>query len=188
MNNKLVTGLLVILTASVAFLVVQNFQLNKKIEGLSKTTEDVNITPVFPQPGPANPVGANPFDKPNVDPLANQFLPESAPKPEPTTISFDRILHNFGKIKEGEKVKTVFRFKNTGKKLLIISNATGSCGCTVPKWPQQPVQPGASDEIAVEFNSEGKAGENDKTVTVTANTEPSVNLLTIKATVIPKDK
>ncbi|MES2619481.1 MAG: DUF1573 domain-containing protein, partial [Bacteroidota bacterium] len=107
---------------------------------------------------------------------------------EPTTLSFDRTLHNFGKIKEGEKVKTVFRFKNTGNKPLIISNATGSCGCTVPKWPQKPVQPGASDEIAVEFNSDGKQGENDKTVTVTANTEPAVNLLTIRATVNPKDK
>jgi hypothetical protein len=186
MKNNLVPILLIMLTASVAFLLFQNYKMSRKIQELT-TKETVNITPVSPTTHTANPMGASPFDKPNVDPLAEQF-PSETDLSKITTVKFEKVFHNFGKINEGEVVHTVFKFTNTGKNPLIISNAVGSCGCTVPLWPHHAVKAGSSDEIRVEFNSASKEGENDKTVTVIANTSPTNTVLTIRATVIPKDK
>lgn len=188
MNNKIATALLIILIAAVSFLAVQNFKLNKKVEELSATKEEVKITPVIPEQKPANPAGASPFDKPNIDPLANQFPPESPGPEKLTSIQFEKTVHDFGRINEGQLVHTVFKFTNTGKLPLLISHAQGSCGCTVPRWPKAPLKPGESGEIAVQFDSHDKMGEVEKTVTVSANTHPASIVLTIKSTVVPKDK
>ena len=185
MHSKINTGLIIVLFALVAFLFFRFEKLNQRLGNTPEKTE-VSITPI--DPGLANPPGASPFDKPNVDPLADQFPPNSAPQADPTSMKFDREVHDFGRVKEGEIAKTVFRFTNTGKKPLIISSAMGSCGCTVPSWPKEPVKPGETGEIKVEFNSEGKKGENEKTVTVNANTNPPTSTLIIKSTVIPKEK
>ena len=75
-----------------------------------------------------------------------------------TTIQYESEKFNFGVVDEGEVVKHVYKFKNTGTEPLIISNAKGSCGCTVPTWPQEPIAPGPFGEIKVEFNSKGKPG------------------------------
>ena len=188
MNNKIVTALLVVLIGAVSFLAIQNFKLNKKVTELSSATGEVKISPVYPEGKPANPPGASPFDKPNVDPLANQLPPESPSPAELTTIKFNTTVHDFGRINEGEVVHTVFKFTNTGKLPLVISHAQGSCGCTVPQWPRSAIAAGESGEIAVQFDSHGKMGETEKTVTVDANTHPASVVLTIKSTVIPKDK
>ena len=66
---------------------------------------------------------------------------------------------------------------------MLISNAKGSCGCTVPKWPKEAIAPGASGEIQVTFNSRGKKGKQHKSVTLTANTDPANTRLYIKADV-----
>ena len=189
MNNKVVIAVVIILAAVVSFLAVQNFKLNKKVDELSATPkEEVKITPVVPETKPANPAGASPFDKPNVDPLASQF-PEETPSAEKlTTIKFEKTEHDFGKINEGEVVHTVFKFTNTGKLPLLIASAQGSCGCTVPQWPRNYIKQGESGEISVQFDSHGKMGQVEKTVTVTANTHPVQTVLTIKSTIIPKDK
>jgi hypothetical protein len=71
---------------------------------------------------------------------------------------------------------------------LIIENAQGSCGCTVPSYPKEPVAPGATGEILVKFNSAGKSNAQQKTVTLTANTEPIQTILTIKAFVEATEK
>ena len=69
-------------------------------------------------------------------------------------ITFDRIFHDFGTIKEGEIAKTVFSFTNTGENDLYIVDAIGSCGCTVPKYPKNiAIKPGESGEIEVNFDS-----------------------------------
>jgi len=88
-------------------------------------------------------------------------------------IKFERETHDFGKIKSGDLVHYDFKFTNTGKSPLIITNATATCGCTKPEYPKTPVAPGASDVIKVTFNSTGKMGLQDKQVTVTANTNPA---------------
>jgi len=81
--------------------------------------------------------------------------------------------YNFGTITEGDKVEYNFRFKNTGKKPLVITNATASCGCTVPERPDKPVMPGDTSFIKVVFNSKGKSGHQDKSIIVSSNAKPS---------------
>ncbi len=94
--------------------------------------------------------------------------------------------HDFGNITEGDIVEHTFAFKNTGEAPLIISSATASCGCTVPSWPREPIPVGGDGEITVKFNSRNKPGVQNKTVTITANTNPKINRLRIKSTVTPQ--
>ncbi|HOV10609.1 MAG TPA: DUF1573 domain-containing protein [Bacteroidales bacterium] len=92
--------------------------------------------------------------------------------------------HDFGRITDGEKVSFTFKFKNSGKSDLIISEAKATCGCTVADYPRTPIKPGAESGISVSFNSEGRKGIQNKTVTLVANTQPSTKVLTIKAEVV----
>lgn len=101
-----------------------------------------------------------------------------------TSITFERDMHDFAEIIKGEKVSTEFKFMNTGKNDLLISDAHGSCGCTVPEWPKEPIPPGGSGVIKVVFNSGNRSGEFNKTVTVIANTVTNPNKLIIKGTII----
>ena len=100
--------------------------------------------------------------------------------------AFDSEFHNFGDIQEGEQVEHIFTFTNSGDAPLIISNAQGSCGCTVPNWPRNPIAPGETGEIKVTFNSAGRKGKQDKRVTLNANTTPNTYVLNITSNVIPK--
>jgi len=100
-------------------------------------------------------------------------------------MAFDEQQHDFGDINEGDVVTHIFSFKNTGATNLIISNAVGSCGCTIPEYPKEPIEPGASGEMKVSFNSTGKSGHQSKTVNITANTKTGKETLTIKASITP---
>ncbi|RZK07006.1 MAG: DUF1573 domain-containing protein [Flavobacterium sp.] len=101
------------------------------------------------------------------------------------SMSFDKTEHDFGTIDEGDQVETVFTFTNKGEADLLITGAKGSCGCTVPDYPKEPVKPGEKGTMKVSFNSNNKKGMQNKTVTITANTESGTELLTIKANIIP---
>ncbi len=114
---------------------------------------------------------------------ANAAADAIDPDQPTTTVSWDKEEHDFGDINEGDKVATQFKFTNTGNEPLIISSAKGSCGCTVPKWPKEPVPPGGTGSIDVEFNSKNKPGRQTKTVTIQANTDPNPIRLKIKAQV-----
>lgn len=104
-----------------------------------------------------------------------------------TTMSFDRIEHDFGKVKVDTDNKTVFYVTNTGKKPLIIEGVSASCGCTTPTKPEQAIQPGKKDKIEVVFHPKpGQLKEQNKTVTVTANTDPKMVVLNVKAFVEEK--
>ncbi|MAZ96692.1 DUF1573 domain-containing protein [Schleiferiaceae bacterium] len=100
------------------------------------------------------------------------------------SIAFESDFHDFGEISEGSVAQHIFTFKNEGEGPLIISNAQGSCGCTVPDWPRNPIAPGESGEIKVSFNSKGRAGKQDKRVTLTTNAVPQTKVLNITSTVI----
>lgn len=127
---------------------------------------------------------------PNAAAAANSSLsadPAAQVPAGPTTeITYEELEFDFGTVNEGEMVSHPYKFKNTGKEPLIISNAKGSCGCTVPKWPREPIPPGGSGEIMVEFNSAGKPGMQTKKVTITANTNPPQTFLTITGNVNKK--
>lgn len=103
-------------------------------------------------------------------------------------ISFEKDFHDFGKLISGEQVTYSFKFKNTGKSLLIISNVSTSCGCTVSSFPKQPIKPGEEATIDVSFDSEGKHGLQSKTITVFTNTQPPNATLRIQSQVVePED-
>ncbi|PCH67597.1 MAG: hypothetical protein COC01_05515 [Bacteroidetes bacterium] len=99
-------------------------------------------------------------------------------------ISFEHETHDFGKIIQGEKVSYTYKFTNTGDSDLIITKADGSCGCTLPKWPKEPIPPGEDGVIEVIFNSEGKKGIQNKRITLVMNTIPNKKELFLKAEVI----
>jgi hypothetical protein len=108
----------------------------------------------------------------------------TAPAGKSPAMKFDRDKHDFGKITQGDRVTTQFKFKNIGGSDLIISDARGSCGCTVPDYPKKPIAPGEEGVINVEFNSEGKRDKQEKTVTLTTNCEPNTVVLTIAAEIL----
>jgi hypothetical protein len=141
---------------------------NKKAEETQNTTaagpqEDLKASDLISNPNTANP----------------QEVPAGpAPKME-----FAESVFDFGDIKPGAVVKHTFKFKNTGDAPLIIESASASCGCTVPEWPREPIAAGAEGQINVEFNSQGKTGQQNKLVTIRANTQPNISELTIKANI-----
>ncbi|MFK8104868.1 MAG: DUF1573 domain-containing protein [Saprospiraceae bacterium] len=116
----------------------------------------------------------------------NKAVAPVVPAGPTTTMSFEETEFDFGTVDAGEKVTHIYKFKNTGDEPLIISNAKGSCGCTVPDWPKDPIAVGSTGEIKVVFDSKNKPGNQTKRVTVTANTDPPQSYLTIKG-VVNKD-
>jgi len=109
------------------------------------------------------------------DSTATTMVSSAVSAPDAAVMTFETINYDFGKIKEGEKVVYEFKFKNTGKTPLIISNATATCGCTVPETPKDPIKPGAEGVIKVVFDSTGKSGLQDKVVSITSNGNPTIN-------------
>jgi Protein of unknown function (DUF1573) len=99
---------------------------------------------------------------------------------------FETTTYDFGDITEGAVVKHVFKFKNVGAVPLVISDVQTSCGCTATEWQHAPIAVGASSEIRVQFNSEGKDGMQEKPVRVIANTLPNETVLMVSGKVNPK--
>ena len=119
---------------------------------------------------------------------------ETVPVGPLTSISYAETEFDFGEIEEGEKIVHEFTFTNTGDEPLVISKAVGSCGCTVPDWPREPIPAGQSGTIKVQYDSRGKGktkaeggrAEN-KRVTITANTDPANTYLYVKGKVWKAD-
>ena len=104
-----------------------------------------------------------------------------------TEIAFDNIVHDFGKIQEGDMVEAVFEFTNTGINDLLISHAVGSCGCTIPNYPRNiPIKPGESGEIEINFDSSNMPNLQSKLIKVFANIPTGSVFLRIQALVEPK--
>ncbi|MDN3204882.1 DUF1573 domain-containing protein [Algoriphagus sediminis] len=99
---------------------------------------------------------------------------------------FSEMEYNFGTIQEGEVIEHIFNFTNNGQAPLVISNITASCGCTSPDWTKTPVNPGEDGFVKVVFNSRAKSGSQAPTVTIQANTNPTVTRLRMRGTVNPK--
>jgi len=103
-------------------------------------------------------------------------------------IEFDKTDFDFGTINEGDVVDGAFKIKNVGKVDLLITNAKASCGCTIPVWPKEAIKPGESADLKFSFNSRGKRGVQNKSITLKTNTEKVTEVIHIKGTVIPKKK
>lgn len=114
----------------------------------------------------------------------NTASPDGSDKSNLPDIQFEEEVHDFGRITQGEKVSFAFKFKNTGKSNLIITSAAGSCGCTVPEWPKEPILPGKEGKVNVVFSSEGKSGLQEKSINIVTNCEPSTRVVRIKTEII----
>tara|TARA_R110002050_G_scaffold80768_1_gene172716 strand:- start:24040 stop:24585 length:546 start_codon:yes stop_codon:yes gene_type:complete len=168
------TGLLVLIAATVLYgtFLKGNDSSNSDDRGIRhrKTERKSNIA--------ATPPSAVPPNKPAPAPAPVQQIVNN-----PTTMSFEEMSHDFGNIDQDSENKYTFKFTNTGDKPLIIETATGSCGCTIPEFPREPIAPGATSEIKVVYKPGKQKGLQNKTVTVIANTQPKDTRLNITANV-----
>jgi hypothetical protein len=110
----------------------------------------------------------------------------SASFTDTTSVQMIDSVYDFGKAEEGTKVTHNFRFKNTGKKPLVISAAHASCGCTVPEKPEEPIQPGETGILKVVFNTASRPGPAHKTITVVSNAYPEFPVLLLQGVVDAK--
>jgi D-alanyl-D-alanine carboxypeptidase len=99
---------------------------------------------------------------------------------------FETESHDFGTVPEGTQATYEFKFTNTGKEPLIISNVRASCGCTTPKWSNEPIAPGKTGTITASYNSSGRPGPFTKTITVESNAKTTPKVLTINGVVEAK--
>jgi len=103
-----------------------------------------------------------------------------------TSILFEESSFDFGKVDEGKKVEHIFKFTNTGANPLVLQDARASCGCTIPEYTKDTIAPGNQGQLKVIYDSAGKEGKIEKSVTVTANTEPKFTELKIQVFVFKK--
>jgi sporulation protein YlmC with PRC-barrel domain len=102
-------------------------------------------------------------------------------------IDFEYEVFNFDTIYQGDVVQHTFNFKNTGIKPLYILQTNSSCGCTVPSYSKEPLPPGESESITVEFNSAGKSGDQNRKISVITNAYPSEKIIRMKGYVKQMD-
>lgn len=114
--------------------------------------------------------------------LAQSGTDKPAAKPATESgIKFETETHDFGTVKEGVQATYEFKFTNTGKDPLVLSNVSASCGCTTPTWPREPIMKNKTGVIKAVYNSQGRPGPFTKSITVVSNAGTKV--LTIKGTV-----
>ena len=152
-------------------------QLNRRTEFRILQGTDSQGRIRITTPSSSNPTG----DVPPPPPPPEDLLKNGIAK-----MTFSENFYDFGEMKSGEKKTHVFSFENTGKVDLIIEFASGSCGCTVPEWPDKPIPPGGKGTITVEFDSKEKEGTQNQEVNIIANTDPIVTELKISAKVLPE--
>lgn len=121
--------------------------------------------------------------------IEQSAAPAEAAKPNPNAaeITFEQEVHDFGTIPFDGNGSYDFKFTNTGKEPLVITNAAGSCGCTVPKWPKEPILKGQSGVINVHYDTK-RSGPFTKTVTIASNAKTASKVITIKGTVETKEQ
>jgi len=119
--------------------------------------------------------------------LFGAFLSATAQdkKTDGPQVSFQEESHDFGTIKEGVIAEYTFKFTNTGTQPLILSDVRPSCGCTTPAWSKEPVAPGKTGVITVKYNSAGRPGKFNKSITITSNIPNETKVLFISGTVTP---
>lgn len=163
-SGKLNSILLVIVIGLLGY---NTMLLTSNEENTTATANDVTATNVVAKP----PVNVN-----------TPEVPQEPSRPA-TSIKFKEETHDFGNVAQDTENAFSFEFTNTGLEPLVIENAKGSCGCTVPNYPKEPIMPGQSATIDVVYKPGKQQGPQTKTVTVTANTEPKNTVVKITANV-----
>mgnify|MGYP005846438385 CR=1 FL=1 len=120
-------------------------------------------------------------------PAANKEVSTTAAdvKKDGPAMNFKFTEHNFGELEEGPKASVDFVFTNTGTKPLILTDVKASCGCTTPDWPKEPIAPGQTSKIKVEYNTQGRPGDFTKSITITSNESDQPKMIYIKGKVKP---
>ena len=130
--------------------------------------------------GQSEPAAAAP--KTEVAVLPQQTLTASVPEVPVLKLNDDTFA--FGKVEQGQMIKHTFQFVNEGGKDLMITQVTPSCGCTATSWSREAIRPGTKGEITIAFNTAGKMGPQNKTITIVSNTEPAIRLLYLTGEVV----
>lgn len=174
MNGTFKTVLLTLLTLSVLTIAII------ELSGVSHTA-------LFNKNKAGDPTGHNTANhtEAGIMPGGGTTNPANTAKHPKTTIKFDKESYDFGSIKDGDVVEHIYTFKNTGSHPLIIDEVVATCGCTVPAYTKTPVPPGAKGEIAISFNSKGRAGNVDKNIILKSNAQEESIPLYFKAVVKP---
>jgi len=191
MTNKITLGLvgLVLIISVYNSVKISNIKVENVIEQPNRSnTVNTNVAPQQPNVAATNPNMEN-LNQQQLNPTAitpNQQNPnqmQAAPTGPTTSIKFKEEVHDFGNVDVESENSYSFEFTNTGTEPLKISNARGSCGCTVPDWPKHAIKPNETATIDVIYRpNKGQAGApQEKTVTVEANTEPKNTIVKIKA-------
>ena len=118
--------------------------------------------------------------------LAQEVTSKTNQKNSKPAIKFDKTILNLGRIKSNEKDTYWFKFKNTGKKPLILTSVMTSCGCMAPSWPRAPIKSGKTDSIKVLYNTQ-KEGTFFKSIRVYSNAKNSPVILKLKGQVVAKE-
>ena len=118
---------------------------------------------------------------------AEEAITPAVVNPNAAKIAFKEETYNFGEIPEGPQVTHEFKFTNTGKEPLILSNVRASCGCTTPSWPREPILPGKDASILVTYNTQGRPGNFSKVITITSNSDQPNRVIDIKGDVVKAD-
>ncbi len=137
--------------------------------GRQEKQEPVKVAPPV---APTPPTSVAP-----VTPATTSATPQSL-----ADIKFDKLIHDYGTIKQGADGNCEFKFTNTGKEPLILGNCQGSCGCTVPNCPKEPILPGKTGVIKVHYDTK-RVGPINKSVSVQSNAKTGTLTLQIKGTV-----
>jgi len=116
--------------------------------------------------------------------LKAQDAPQATPNAPDMVFEFEE--YDFGDIQEGDDATVDFVFKNTGTEKLILTDVKASCGCTTPFWSKEPVMPGETGKITAKYNTQGRPGNFNKAITITANTTEGTKRIFIKGNVIGK--
>ena len=112
----------------------------------------------------------------------NEAVAKVKADPNAPVFEFERKIVDYGAIEKGSEGVYDFKFKNIGKSPLIISNVKGSCGCTVPSAPKEPIMPGASGIIKVKYDT-NRVGPISKTITITSNASEPKKVIRVKGLV-----
>jgi hypothetical protein len=163
-KTKWIIGALTILVAAGIVLIIF-FIVPKEQSNRTEIPANNNSNSVVDKPAEANSPATHAQDSPNA--------------PE---VTFNKTVHNYGALRKDADGRCEFTFTNTGTEPLILSNVKSSCGCTVPTWPKEPIQPGKSGTIKVVYDTK-LIGAFEKTVTVISNAKNGTVVLTIKGDV-----